>query len=454
MAKSGHIHWREGLFLQQHHLQLMQHLSFVRAAQDRGLAMSYPYGVVEADLSADELENLWVRFSRLRVVMPSGVVVDVPETTELPAINIQEVFAASTEPFYLYLAVPLWCPDRANTIERGSGQDARTKRIYVVDEIDRPDENTGENNQPVEIRRINARLILADEDRSDLDVLPILRIAHATGENVGLPRQDPAFVPPCLVLKGSRVLYDMVRDLANQVEASRKELVLQLSRAGFAMEAIRGLQFEQILRLRTLGHFGGRLLAIVQAPTVTPLAAYLEMRSLLGELMGLHPDRPDDDVPDYDHDNPYLAFQELSGRIRELLKGAVAPSFLRVAFRREGKAMIADLEEQHLTQPNEYFLGIHTREDPRVLAKLVEDADKFKLMAKSLEGRAIWGIKLVEERHPPLGLPTQAGLHYFRLDRGESPRRWEQIVSDKGMAIRWEGLEASDFSATLYMILP
>ena len=45
------------------------------------------------------------------------------------------------------------------------------------------------------MRRLNARLVLESDDRSDLEVLPVIRIAHATGEEVGLPRQDPAFIP-------------------------------------------------------------------------------------------------------------------------------------------------------------------------------------------------------------------------------------------------------------------
>ena len=44
------------------------------------------------------------------------------------------------------------------------------------------DENTGENYKPVQHRRVNARLLLDDEDRSDLDVIPLLRVTRAAGE--------------------------------------------------------------------------------------------------------------------------------------------------------------------------------------------------------------------------------------------------------------------------------
>ena len=137
-----------------------------------------------------------------------------------------------------------------------------------------------------------------------------------------------------------------------------------------------------------------------------------------------------------------------------MLRGAVAPSFDKISFAKEDKIFVASLTDEQLVKPNEYFLGVTTKEDPRVLAKLVEDGDKFKLMAKSkIEGR-IFGIKLVEERHPPLELPSQVSLHYFRLLRDESKRMWDLIIQEKELAIRWVGSEGSDFEIKLYMTVP
>ena len=50
-------------------------------------------------------------------------------------------------------------------------------------------------------------------------------------------------------MTGSPVLRELVRDLASQVSASRRELVVQLTRGGFNLENLRGLQFEQLMRL-------------------------------------------------------------------------------------------------------------------------------------------------------------------------------------------------------------
>jgi type VI secretion system ImpJ/VasE family protein len=457
MTKKGQIHWCEGLFLQPHHLQFMQKDIVDRFVQERRLGLSYPYGVIEARISDDALENMRVSFDRLRAIMPSGLEVDVPENTNLPSLDIKEAFASSGGPLTVSLGVPLWSPSQANVIERGAGEDWRAKRTYMLTEIQRPDENTGDNPQPILVRQINARLLLDNDDRSDLEVLPLLRIVRAVAEDIELPRRDPAYIPPCLILNASPVLRELVRDLVNQIAASRNELVIQINRGGFSIENMRGVQFEQILRLRTLNRFSAHLGSLIKAPGgVTPFAMYLMLRQLLAELAALRPDRDQFEVADYDHDNPAIAFNELSIRIRGLLKGVVRARFIKVAFTmvHEQKILAATLSDEALSLPNEYFLAVKTKQDPSELAKLVLDRDKFKLMPQSLVSQRIFGIQLVQELYPPVELPAQIGLHYFRLMRGESARLWERITQEKAIALRWPGIESSDFEVTLYMTVP
>jgi type VI secretion system protein ImpJ len=435
-----------------------------RLRDDRRLNWAYPYGIVEARLSADALENMLVRFDRLRAIMPSGLEVNFPEDAEMPALNIKQAFQAAggADGIDVLLGVPLWYDARANSAEPGPNSDPRAKLLYRVAEIQAADENTGENPQPMLVRRVNARLLLETDDRSDLEVIPLMRIIPAVGESVGLPRQDPQFAPPCFVLNGSTPLRELARDLASQVEASRRELVLQTTRGGFDWNNLRGLQLEQLWRLRTLNRFAARLPSMVEAPAVAPFTIYLELRALLGELSALQPDRDDFDAPPYDHDAPFLPFYELAAKIRGYLRGTVAPSFTKVPFVDVGGLLTAEFTDEHFTLPTEYFLGIQTREDPRRLAQLVEDADRFKLMPRSMAARAIRGVQLKEERFPPLELPAQAGLYYYRLQRAESARAWQQIATEKSAIVRWSGADipggtagaSADYQVTLFMILP
>jgi len=199
------------------------------------------------------------------------------------------------------------------------------------------------------------------------------------------------------------------------VQASRATLVQQITAGGFVIDQMRGVQFEQAMRLRTLNRFAARLGSLIPVlPLVRPFDFYLDLRELLGELSASHPDRDKEFVvPEYDHDNLAASFDDLINKIRSLLGGTVQERYLKIDFVQEGAAFVLKdpLAPEHFEKPTDYFLGIKTREDHVALAKLVEDGDKFKLMAKSMIDQRIWGIKLQEERHPPLTLPAKPPWH-------------------------------------------
>ncbi|NLF29758.1 MAG: type VI secretion system baseplate subunit TssK [Planctomycetes bacterium] len=454
MAGEGQVHWHEGLFLQPHHLQAMQRHLLDRLAAERTLGWPYPYGVVEARLSADALENMQIQFDRLRVITKRGVEVDFPHSADLATREFKHQLEASGGALTVYLGVPLWYPTRGNAIEGGGADAAAVRRLYRVEPVDRADENTGQNVQTVMVRRINAMILFDSDDHADMEVLPLMRIVLGAGENVGVPRLDPTFAPASLLLSATPVLRETARDLAHQVSASRGELQVQLTRGGFSIETLRGLQLEQILRLRTLSRYAVRLMHLATAPAVSPFQMYLELAELLGDLGALHPDRGVGEIPRYDHDNPAAAFAALTEQIRPLLKGAVTASYDKVAFARDEQILVAALSDEQLSRPNEYFLGIRSNQDPRAIAQLAEDGDRFKLMARSMAHSNVYGLPLAEERHPPMELPSQGDLHYFRVNRTDAARMWERVAQDKALGLRWPDMDLSDFEITLFMTIP
>lgn len=146
---------------------------------------------------------------------------------------------------------------------------------------------------------------------------------------------------------------------------------------------------------------------------------------------------------------------ELCNKIRAHLKVERSGTWMKAVFRLDGGVLLLDLEDKHITGPNEYFLGIKTGEDPRALAALVENPDNFKLMTKSLVQARLRGVSLKEERHPPLQLPSPSGLNYFRLQRAESQRMWERITQERVMAVKFDGVEQNRFEeVALYMTIP
>lgn len=447
-----HIHWHEGLFLQPHHMQQMQQNIIMQIRAERRLRYAHAYGVIDSELSADALRNLLVQFRHLRAVMPSGLEVEYPASADLPPLNLQNAFDAGAEAVTVMIGVPLWDANGANVVSGDNNEGWKSRRIYKLDEIERPDENTGVHMHPMLVRRVNARLLLSTDDISGLEVLPLVRITRSTADSAGLPTLDPHFIPPCLLFHGYAHLTAIVRDLSNQVDANRRDLVTRVSRGGSRGDSTREAKFqaEHIFFLQTLNKFSGRLATYLSTPGVTPFEMYIELRDLLGELATLVPGYDAMEVSPYDHDRPGVVFGELSDKIRELLQLIANQKFRRVEFREEDEIYVADLTAIQLTESSACYLAVETEEDPRTLVKLVEAPDRFKAMALSNIHQRVRGLTLREEREVPLDLPAKPGLHYFKIEPEDNRALWRRIIVENTMAIRFTVSEAVDYKFTLY----
>jgi predicted component of type VI protein secretion system len=351
------------------------------------------------------------------------------------------------------LAVPLWAKSRANAFRLGESADPRIKLLYIPEEArEVADENSGENPQSMHVRKVNARAVLKGDDLSDMEFLPLLRVMRASGEDAGKSRQDPEFVPPCLLLRSSPVLHDLGRDLVAQLNASREQLRIKAATGGLGLE----VKWELTMRLATLNRFCASLPSHIEEGAITPFQFYLELRELLGELLALHPAEGLFECRSYSHLDPLPGFKELDHKIRAEIRVSRAAEPLRAAFVGDPGLLRATLEPQHFEKPTGYFLGIKTKVDRTRLALYMTDGNKFKLMPRSLELAAVFGMELKEENVPPLELPAQSDLHYFRVLPASNQRRWDQIKQDKAISLVWNktDLDLSDAAFTLFMTLP
>ncbi len=428
------VHWHEGLFLQPHHLQLMQRGVQMEIRALRSLLSPFAYGVVDGKLSYDDLNDGRLRFDRLHVIMPSGQEVRFPEEAQLPSLDVRAEASRGSGQLEVFLGVPLWVKNRANSFRFGEPPDPRVKLIYIPGEIrDLADENTGENPQAIHLRKINARLMLKGEDMSDMEVLPLLRIVRSVGEDAGKPRPDPEFVPPSVLLRSSPTLHDLVRELTAQINASREQTRIKVSTGGLGIE----VKWEITTRLASLNRFCAGWSTVIEEGRISPFIIYQELREFLGELLALHPVEKLFDCQPYNHVDPLPAFRELDRKIRDEIRVARAAEPLRVAFAGSPGLLRATLEPQHFEKPSGYFLGVKTRIDRSKLAVYLNDGNKFKLMPRSMEQVAIFGVELKEENFPPLELPGQSDLHYFRVQPASNQRRWDQVKQDKGVSLVW-----------------
>ena len=459
------IHWHEGLFLQPHHLQNLQTGIHETIRHERRIALPFHYGVLSASLAKDDLEDHRIRFDSLTAAFPSGIIMDFPKDAELPSLDIRKPFRERPEGFMVYLALPLWLEGRPNTVDLGANS-AGQKLIFSVTEHEVADENSGRNRQPVQFRHLNARLVIEGEDMSDMEYLPILRVKREVVEDTaGFPRPDPEYVPPTILLCGSAIIFQLVRDLTSQVCATRDQLAHQLSNTPMDLRLLQGAQFEYLCRLRAVHRGGSVLTSVLDESTlitgcagrVSLFSIYGILKELLAELASLYPAKGLPEPLPYDHEDPYPPFRDLDRKIRAYLGGVTGPMFRKIDFKLMDDNFFGDLQPEFFKGATGFYLSVEAPLDASSLTRLVENPDDFKLEPEGYLRRALYGIKLKEERNPPPELPYTGRRCFYRVL--ENGKVWDDFRKDQRGAVHFEDDEINKydkktFKIALYATLP
>jgi len=426
----------------------------VRAA--RAMFNPYCHGILESKLDADSLADGRIRFEKLRAILPSGQEVFIPEGAELPTLDIKPELARGSGSLEVRLAVPLWAKNRENAFKMGEVANPQTKLIYIPKEVvEVADENSGENPQTLFVRKVNARVVLGGaqgEVLSDMESIPLLRIVRSVSDQAGKPRQDPEYVPPALLLKSSPVLHDMMRQLVARLNATRNDLRKKAAAGGHGLE----VKWEHTLKLTVLNRFCASLPSVVEEGTVPPFYLYLQLRELLGELLGVHPEKDIFEVESYNHDDSYRVFKDLDQKIRDLIRLSKRKDPIIIDFTGLPGKLRVGLEPMHLEKPAAYYLGVLTRVDRSKLASYLTDLTKFQFMPRSLEDfSSRFGVLLKEESSPSLDLPTDNNPYYFRVVTTSNEKRWDEVKRDKAISLVWNNsdFDLSEAKFRLYMTL-
>jgi type VI secretion system protein ImpJ len=448
-------HWHEGLFLQPQHFQHQQQHWEQAMRRERNWRFPDPYGLIRREVDTEALGNWRLTFHHIEAILPSGRYLHWPGNAEVPSVDLKPLFGPEVETLDLLLGVPVWYPQRRNIVPEGEPPEAH-RILYRTEIREVYDENVGDNPKEIPVRRLNAMLLPADANLDNLETLPLLRLRRSLNEETAVPKIDPEFIPPCLVCGGSPIVVELLQQLSATVERRRESLALRLQRSGFRIPDFEPSQLESVLRLQVLN----RLRAVApQWYRSSHSLALSELHSLLqasiGELLALYPERQEEfPFLPYLHDHPGENLYRLFRRLFDLLEGDVISNFLRLPFRKTDYGWLAELEDEHLHRPVEYFLGLQTSEALADLPGLVEDRDRFKLMARDQSDRAVFGIVLEHQATPPNQLPARARLHYFRLRRDRSQRMWQEVEETRQLIARWPHWETSEMEPALYMVLP
>ena len=454
------VHWHEGLFLRPQHLQAMQRSLGARFAIERALSRSLAWGVIECRVDAEQIAKKIIQIQSLRVITRSGLLVDTNENALLPPMSFGSEFEEwsaqlpgdkSLNPFVVRLGVPVYHSLRANVIE--SDEVSQGRRLYRVVERRVADDNKDEaegDQEKLKLREINARLLAPGADDAGMETVPLLRVRDDGASAKVFARIDGEYTPPSLVISASERLVTWLRDVESKLKVTRDVAERELTQ-----RAEQGpLKDVDVLNLQTLGRYWARLRTLdLERDVASPLELHTVFSQLLLELAAIKPGKLPQ-TPEYSHENPGPATERLVEQILERIGHESGPDqVIRLPLERTDRVFAAELQDAHLPEQADYFLAVHSGQDPAPICELVQTRDAFKIMSWKNRFRGTWGIPAVEERGLPPELMGAPGIVYFKLKPYEEPDEWEQIKTGRRIAIYDNKTEFRDITKIELIVL-
>ena len=445
------LHWADGLFLQPHHLQHLQHFIFEYGRKNRTVYMPYPYGLIDFEIDRDALSSFRVSVKHFSAVMPDGTEISMPGNVILPPLDLSATLKNHPEDIMVYIAVPLRSEFDANLSKNNT---VLEKRLFSTAERFIRDENTGDNEISVVTRRINARLITQFDDPADMQLLPVLKLKAVSDKEAEKELVvDEKYIPPFMVLTQDCVLSKMASDLLYKTTRCRDKLLNDLTVAQFKPENFSGINAYNMMQLRVLNLYENRLSCLLALKNLSPFELYVELRSFMAELRSLHPMNEITEIGSYVHLDYAGQFSDLINDIYSMIMTEGGAGYVRLEFRPmdDGDYLYADLTTENIVNAKEYYLAVSCSAEERQVISSLEKGDTFKLINPAAKMMRARGIKLSEMRYPPRFLPTLSDTLWFKLQVSETPATWRDIQIEKGILIDYAGNLFPDLKASLFI---
>lgn len=448
MSEHMEINWAEGMFLRPQHLQQASH--YQRAALRREIAIARPYawGLQQLNLSMAELESFVFAIRECNACLKSGTRLIAPHNAEFEPRSFKKEMDAAGGVLDVYIGVPLTMEREPNT-RMLSDEEAMYQRRYKATLAEVVDENTGDNAQQVEFRKLNPRIFFQGEDTTGYEVMQVARLERS-GFEENKPVVSQSFIPPILVMEAWPPLFDYCKDLYHQLLTKNRSLVSQIAgrKVAFGSEGVGGP--EVMLKLNITNRYTGYLRQWTSVPHLHPFDVYTELCRLAGDLAIFDDARGVPELPVYDHDDLGACYLDLLRLLEKLINNILPTTFIRRRFEPVENRRETPLEDEWLLPEVEFYLGIESDADDERIDREVSFLKMGSVQdLPTLINRRLPGLNLRRIRRTPIGLPDRPNYHYFRISR--EGRFWDNLLETKVLAAY--GLSDQSLELDLYVLL-
>ncbi|MBX3421522.1 MAG: type VI secretion system baseplate subunit TssK [Pirellulaceae bacterium] len=427
------VNWFEGMFLRPHHFQAADRYWNELLATQVNFGGAYGYGVFHVNLSTKALSNGILEFTGLRARWHSGTVVS-QEDNHVERIALAErLTSVGAQPVMVYLAIPMIQEGQPNLTRTAGGMCRYVEFPRQCDE-----EAEGGNRQEVSLKKVNYRVLLAHEELTGFEVIPLTRIVKVHAEEGGLAI-DADYFPPVLTIQSWPQLAGVMRAIFDLIGSRLQVLSEIIKDKNISLSSQAQGDAEKMLLIQVLNQAYGELNCLAFAAGVHPLVAYtalckiVGMCTIFGDRIGL------DNVPRYDHDDLATIFRWAHDQIRKLIYAVKEDDYEQRYFVGSGTGMMVQLEPDWFGLEWDWYFGvdpINVSKDECVelLANLVDwrlgSADQVEQYMVNRQP----GVKLKPVPQAPRALPSRGNWVYYQIRRDGHP--WQHVQSTQTMAMR------------------
>jgi type VI secretion system protein ImpJ len=476
------VYWHQGMFLRPHHFQAAERYWADQLRRSAKFDVHHDWGLRTVAIDLGALRNYRFEVDRLEARLRDGTLVRAEKgtDTELAPLDLKAVMEGlgPGQTVDVLLAVPQLQVGRPNA--GGPGDPGVRFHVDAAREPV-PDENTGQYPSLVETRRLNARLLTADQNTSGFETVPVARVERSS-QVAAPPQIHPWYIPPVLACDGWPPLYEeVIGEVYNRVGGLVKQLAKQVRDQNIRFDSNAPEQRKIFERLRTLNEGYAAFGVIARAAGAHPFDGYLELCRLAGKLavFGKNATLPDD-LPAYDHDDLGRCFFTVKRYIDDLLTQDFSQGYEMRPFVGDGLRMRVQIEPAWLAPACHVLVGVESALNADDCAKLLTGRLNMKIGALERVDEIFRvgqkGLDFVHDHKPPPVLPGTAGsganLTYFRLNQTASREEWNAVAQTYNLAIRLNqtllvgsmdgrsdvtiqaGGKTANMRFTLYVVLP
>lgn len=424
--------WQEGMFALPQHFQQQQRHNDAMLCERMNALGDFAWGFTELSLNIELLVQGKVMIDRAAGCMPDGTVFRIPDQDLMP-LPFQTQALTTPGSHDIYLALPVVTHNISEV--QGLRSVGQSSGRYGATSTDVRDVHTDDGDmQSITLGQLALRIVSGAEDLSAMVVLPLCRIRNYNPG--GALTLDDNFIPTCQTLRVSPMLNRFAGDVQGLIATRAADLAKRIGspeQSGIADVA-------EFMMLQMLNRWQMRFSHRARLHTLHPETFYLDLVSLLGELMTFTENsRLPCVVEPYDHRDLTLSFKTVIPELRRALNIVLQPRAQNLPLIFTEGIYLATVNDPGLLQSGTFVLAVRARMPHNQL--ILQFTQQSKMAAtdkiRNMVSVQVPGIPLRALPSAPRQLPYHDGYVYFELEKGSSA--WLDVVKAGALAMHISG---------------